>query len=46
MKGEGNIAEMLGKQFKMHTNKLGLNKETFAFNYELFSRPQAQLRLF
>jgi DNA repair photolyase len=46
MKGEGNIADMLNKQFKMHTNKLGLNKESFAFNYELFCKPQAQLRLF
>jgi DNA repair photolyase len=46
MRGEGNIADLIKQQFKIHTKKSGLNLERFEFNTELFQRPQIQLRLF
>jgi DNA repair photolyase len=46
MRGEGNIADLIKQQFKIHTKKHGLNLERFEYNTELFQRPQIQLRLF
>jgi DNA repair photolyase len=46
MRGEGNIAELIRQQFKIHTKKNGLNMERFELNTTLFQRPQKQLRLF
>ncbi|WP_343689590.1 PA0069 family radical SAM protein [Chitinophaga sp.] len=46
MRGEGNIADLIRQQFKVHTKRFGLNQEKFEFNTALFQRPQVQLRLF
>jgi DNA repair photolyase len=46
MRGEGAVAEMIRQQFTMHTKNLGINKEKFIFNTDLFRVPQAQLSLF
>jgi DNA repair photolyase len=46
MRGEGNIADLIRQQFRVHTKKHGLNMEKFEFNTELFQRPQVQLKLF
>jgi DNA repair photolyase len=46
MRGEGNIADLIKQQFRVHTKRVGLNMEKFEFNTSLFQRPQTQLRLF
>lgn len=46
MRGEGNMADLIKQQFRVHTRKHGLNMERFEFNTELFERPQVQLKLF
>lgn len=46
MRGEGNIAELIRQQFKLHTKRLGMNQERFEFNTSLFQRPTSQLSLF
>jgi hypothetical protein len=46
MRGEGNIADLIRQQFKVHVKKNGLNLDKFEFNTSLFQRPQIQLRLF
>lgn len=46
MKGEGNIAELISKQFKMQTRILGLNKEKINLDTSHFCRPGQQLSLF
>jgi hypothetical protein len=46
MRGDGNIADLIRQQFRVHTKKYGLNNERFEFNTSLFQRPTPQLRLF
>jgi DNA repair photolyase len=46
MRGEGNVADLIRQQFKIHTKKNGLNMERLELNTSLFQRPQQQLRLF
>ncbi|SHM28816.1 DNA repair photolyase [Chitinophaga jiangningensis] len=46
MRGDGNIAELIRQQFRIHTKKHGLNQERFEFNTEAFKRPTSQLSLF
>ena len=46
MRGDGNIADLIRQQFKIHTRKNGLNNERFEFDTSLFQRPQKQLSLF
>jgi len=47
MKGEGNIAEIIQKSFKLYTTKYHLNEEHFEFNLNDFVRIKpGQLRLF
>lgn len=46
MRGEGNIADLIRQQFKIHTKRNGLNQERFEFNTEAFRRPNSQLSLF
>jgi DNA repair photolyase len=46
MRGEGNVADMIKQQFKLHTKRLGINQERFEFNTAMFERPQVQLKLF
>ena len=46
MRGEGNIADLIKQQFKIHTKKNGLNQERFEFNTAAFRRPNSQLSLF
>jgi len=46
MRGEGNIAELVGQQFEIHTKRLGLNAESFHHNLSIFQRPGQQINLF
>lgn len=46
MKGEGNIAEIISKQFKLQTKILGLNKEKCNLDTSHFCRPGQPLSLF
>ena len=47
MKGEGNLAEMIEKQFKLYTKQFHLNEEEFEYNLRDFIRIKpGQLRLF
>lgn len=46
MRGEGNIAELIARQFKLQTKKLGLNQQKFVLDTSLFCRPGQQLSLF
>lgn len=46
MKGEGQVADLIAQQFRLHTARLGLNQERTPLNTTLFRRPEAQLRLF
>jgi len=46
IKGEGEIADMIARQFKMQTKKLGLNQQKFQLDTTRFCRPGQQLSLF
>lgn len=46
MKGEGNIAGIIARQFNLQTARLGLNREKFSLDTSLFRRPGQQLELF
>jgi len=47
MKGEGNLAEMIEKQFKLYAKQFHLNEEAFEYNLQDFIRIKpGQLRLF
>jgi DNA repair photolyase len=46
MRGEGNLAEIIRQQFKVHVKKNGLNQDKFEFNTSAFRRPNSQLSLF
>ncbi|ATL46265.1 radical SAM protein [Chitinophaga caeni] len=46
MRGEGNIADLIRQQYKLHTKRLGMNMDRFEFNTTLFERPKIQLSLF
>lgn len=46
MRGDGNMADLIRQQFRIHTKKNGINNERFEFNTSLFQRPTPQLRLF
>lgn len=46
MRGEGNIAEIVGMQYRKYTNKYGLNHERLELDTTRFMRPGSQGRLF
>ncbi len=46
MRGEGNVAEMVGMQYRKYTNKYGLNHERLELDCTQFRRPGEQGRLF
>lgn len=46
IKGEGSIAALISRQFKIQTKKLGLNEKRFSLETALFRRPGQQLSLF
>jgi len=46
MRGEGNIAEMVGMQYRKYTEKYGLRNERLGLDCSLFRRPGEQGRLF
>lgn len=46
MRGEGNIAELVGMQYRKYTNKYGLNHERLELDCSLFRRPGEQGKLF
>lgn len=46
MRGNGNIADIIARQFKLHTARLGLNQEKFRLDTTLFRKPGGQLSLF
>jgi DNA repair photolyase len=46
MRGEGNIAEMVGMQYRKYTEKYGLNHERLGLDCTLFRRPGEQGKLF
>jgi DNA repair photolyase len=46
MRGEGNIAEMVGQQYRKYINKFGLNHERLELDVTKFRRPGEQGRLF
>jgi DNA repair photolyase len=46
MRGEGNFAEIISANFKLHCRLNGLNQERTSLNSSLFKIPQAQLTLF
>jgi len=46
MRGEGNIAEMVGMQYRKYTEKYGLNHERLGLDCSLFRRPGEQGKLF
>ena len=45
MRGEGEAAEMIRKQFKMYCNRYGLNKDRWQLDTSLFRVPGQQLKL-
>jgi DNA repair photolyase len=46
MRGEGNIAELVAKQYAQYTKKYGLNEERWELDTTKFMRPGGQIRLF
>jgi len=46
MRGEGNIAELVAKQYAQYTKKYGLNKERWELDCSQFRRPGQQIKLF
>jgi DNA repair photolyase len=46
MRGEGAAAEMILQQFRIHTQRLGLNADRTSLDTSLFRRPGSQMRLF
>jgi hypothetical protein len=46
MRGEGNIAELVAKQYAQYTKKYGLNAERWELDCSQFSRPGGQMKLF
>lgn len=46
MKGDGNMAELIARQFQLQTKKLGLNNKKFVLDTSIFCRPGQQLSLF
>lgn len=46
MRGDGNVADIIRQQFKLHVKKNGMNQDRFEFNTDAFRRPNAQLTLF
>lgn len=46
MRGTGNEAEMIRQQFRVHTQRLGLNAEKISLDTSLFRRPGSQMSLF
>jgi DNA repair photolyase len=46
MQGDGNIAEIISKQFAIYTKKYHLNESTFELDCTIFKRPGEQMRLF
>jgi DNA repair photolyase len=46
MRGKGQEADLIGEQFRIHTQRLGLNQEKVSLNTALFRRPGAQMSLF
>lgn len=46
MRGSGNVAELIGQQYKKFTKKYGLNHERLDLDISKFSRPGSQISLF
>ncbi len=46
MRGEGNIAEIIGQQYKKFSSLYGLNADEWRLNSTMFTRPGQQLNLF
>ncbi len=46
MHGEGNIADMINKQFEIYTKKYGLNEKDYDLDCSQFRRPGEQIKLF
>lgn len=46
MRGEGNFADIINKQFKLYCKKYKLNQKPILLRRDLFQLPKAQLRLF
>ena len=46
MRGEGNIAELVAKQYAQYTKKYGLNTERWEMDTSRFMRPGEQMKLF
>ncbi|TDW99999.1 PA0069 family radical SAM protein [Dinghuibacter silviterrae] len=46
MSGEGGEADVIRQQFRIHTQRLGLNSERLSLDTSLFRRPGEQMRLF
>ena len=46
MRGEGNIAQLVAKQYATYTKKYGLNAERWGLDTTQFSRPGEQMRMF
>lgn len=46
MRGEGNFADLINAQFKLHCKKLGLNTKEVVLRRDLFKIPRAQMSLF
>ncbi|HXD78088.1 MAG TPA: PA0069 family radical SAM protein [Puia sp.] len=46
MRGEGNIAELVAKQYAVYAQKYGLNAERWELDCSQFRRPGEQMRLF
>lgn len=46
MRGEGEIANMIARQFEVYTRKFGMNEHDFELNCGAFRRPGEQISLF
>lgn len=46
MRGDGNIADLIRQQFRIHIKKNNMNQDRFEFNTNIFKRPTPQLTLF
>jgi hypothetical protein len=46
MRGEGEIAELVARQFKAYNKRYGLNMEDWSLDHSRFMRPGSQIKLF
>lgn len=46
IKGDGTVAQLIARQFRMHITRLGLNQKKISLDSTRFCRPGQQLRLF